>query len=48
LKALLLFMTEKERCSFNGTWTPSVLTEDCADIPFLFLKAQRLLKQMWV
>jgi len=27
-------MTEKERCGFNGTWTSSVPTEDCADIHF--------------
>ena len=36
LKALLqLFKTEK-RCNFNGTWTSSVPTEDCVDIPFPF------------
>jgi hypothetical protein len=26
----------KRRCNFNGTWTSSVSTEDCADILFPF------------
>jgi hypothetical protein len=47
LKALLqLFMTEKRRCNFNGTWTSSVPTEDCVDIPFPF-DALHLFKQIW-
>jgi len=47
LKALLqLFKTEKRRCNFNGTWTSSVPTEDCVDIPFPF-DALHLFKQIW-
>jgi len=44
LKALLLlFMTEKKRCSFNWTWTSSVPTKDCANILVPF-NAQHLFK----
>jgi hypothetical protein len=38
-------MTEKERCSFNGTWTSGVSTEDCADILFPF-DAQHLFREI--
>jgi len=47
LKALLqLFKTEKRRCNFDGTWTSSVPTEDCVDVPFSF-DALHLFKQIW-
>jgi hypothetical protein len=42
---LLLFLAEKKRCSFNGTWTSSVPTEDCADILFPF-DAQHLFREI--
>jgi len=39
-----LFMTEKDRCSFNGAWTSSVPKKYRVDIPSSF-EAQHLFKQ---
>jgi hypothetical protein len=48
LKALLsLFMTKKERCNFNGTWTSSVPSKRLCKHSLSTLEAQHLFKQIY-